>query len=219
MDLSLVWAVIILFGIMMYIIMDGFDLGIGILYPFFKDKDDRDLMMNTVAPVWDGNETWLVLGGGGMTITHAGNIVLGHGFTSFAANCFAVGGDSATLSSSINLVVIGKGNTATATVGGLTIRCTNGITTANLAMGDMTLTAPLGTGSALSGSLNLQTGLTQAGGSTQHPARTGFSVKASATAADTDGLIFDVDTATLKRISVGAANSGGAGFKLLRIAN
>jgi cytochrome d ubiquinol oxidase subunit II len=66
MDLSLVWAVIILFGIMMYIIMDGFDLGIGILYPFFKDKDDRDLMMNTVAPVWDGNETWLVLGGAGL---------------------------------------------------------------------------------------------------------------------------------------------------------
>jgi len=66
MDLSLVWAVIILFGIMMYIIMDGFDLGIGILYPFFQEKDDRDLMMNTVAPIWDGNETWLVLGGAGL---------------------------------------------------------------------------------------------------------------------------------------------------------
>ncbi len=66
MDLSLVWAGIILFGIMMYIIMDGFDLGIGILYLFFQDKHDRDLMMNTVAPVWDGNETWLVLGGAGL---------------------------------------------------------------------------------------------------------------------------------------------------------
>ena len=66
MDLSLVWAVIILFGIMMYIIMDGFDLGIGILYAFFKEKGDRDLMMNTVAPIWDGNETWLVLGGAGL---------------------------------------------------------------------------------------------------------------------------------------------------------
>jgi len=43
--------------------MDGFDLGIGMLYPFFKDDGDRDVMMNTVAPVWDGNETWLVLGG------------------------------------------------------------------------------------------------------------------------------------------------------------
>jgi cytochrome d ubiquinol oxidase subunit II len=65
-DLSLIWAVIILFGIMMYVVMDGFDLGLGILYPFFQDKDDRDVIMNTVAPVWDGNETWLVLGGAGL---------------------------------------------------------------------------------------------------------------------------------------------------------
>lgn len=65
-DLPLIWAIIILFGIMMYIMMDGFDLGIGILYPFFSEKSDRDVMMNTVAPVWDGNETWLVLGGAGL---------------------------------------------------------------------------------------------------------------------------------------------------------
>src|SRR5690606_25170340 len=65
-DLPLVWAIIILFGIMMYVVMDGFDLGIGILYPFFPAKEDRDIMMNTVAPVWDGNETWLVLGGAGL---------------------------------------------------------------------------------------------------------------------------------------------------------
>jgi cytochrome d ubiquinol oxidase subunit II len=65
-DLALIWAVIILFGIMMYVIMDGFDLGIGILFPFVADHQDRDVMMNTVAPVWDGNETWLVLGGAGL---------------------------------------------------------------------------------------------------------------------------------------------------------
>jgi cytochrome d ubiquinol oxidase subunit II len=65
-DLPLIWAIIILFGIMMYVVMDGFDLGIGLLFPFFPDKDDRDVMMNTVAPVWDGNETWLVLGGAGL---------------------------------------------------------------------------------------------------------------------------------------------------------
>ena len=65
-DLPLLWAVIILFGVMMYVVMDGFDLGIGLLYPFFGDKTDRDVMMNTVAPVWDGNETWLVLGGAGL---------------------------------------------------------------------------------------------------------------------------------------------------------
>lgn len=62
-DLPLIWAVIIIFGIMMYVVMDGFDLGIGILFPFIPGKTDRDVMMNTVAPVWDGNETWLVLGG------------------------------------------------------------------------------------------------------------------------------------------------------------
>ncbi|HEY0886282.1 MAG TPA: cytochrome d ubiquinol oxidase subunit II, partial [Ramlibacter sp.] len=65
-DLPLIWAVIILFGIMMYVVMDGFDLGIGLLYPFVPGKTERDVMMNTVAPVWDGNETWLVLGGAGL---------------------------------------------------------------------------------------------------------------------------------------------------------
>lgn len=65
-DLPLLWAIIILFGVFMYVVLDGFDLGIGILFPFFPDKTDRDVMMNTVAPVWDGNETWLVLGGAGL---------------------------------------------------------------------------------------------------------------------------------------------------------
>ncbi|PWJ78443.1 cytochrome bd-I ubiquinol oxidase subunit 2 apoprotein [Pseudaminobacter salicylatoxidans] len=62
-DLPVVWAIIITFGLMMYVVMDGFDLGIGILFPFVRDREDRDVMVNTVAPVWDGNETWLVLGG------------------------------------------------------------------------------------------------------------------------------------------------------------
>ncbi len=62
-DLPVIWAVIIFFGVFMYVVMDGFDLGIGMLFPFVPDRHDRDVMMNTVAPVWDGNETWLVLGG------------------------------------------------------------------------------------------------------------------------------------------------------------
>lgn len=65
-DLALIWAIIILFGVLMYVIMDGFVLGVGTLYPFFPEKHDRDVMMNTAAPVWDGNETWLVLGGAGL---------------------------------------------------------------------------------------------------------------------------------------------------------
>jgi cytochrome bd ubiquinol oxidase subunit II len=65
-DLVILWAIIIAFGLMMYVVMDGFDLGIGILFPFIRDRADRDTMVNTVAPVWDGNETWLVLGGTGL---------------------------------------------------------------------------------------------------------------------------------------------------------
>jgi cytochrome d ubiquinol oxidase subunit II len=62
-DLPLIWVLIIGFGLMMYVVMDGFDLGIGILFPFVPATTDRDIMVSTVAPVWDGNETWLVLGG------------------------------------------------------------------------------------------------------------------------------------------------------------
>lgn len=65
-DLSLIWFVIIIFATLMYIVMDGFDLGIGILFTVIRDPDDRDVMVNSVAPVWDGNETWLVLGGAGL---------------------------------------------------------------------------------------------------------------------------------------------------------
>lgn len=66
MDLTVVWAVIIAFAVAMYVVMDGFDLGIGILFPGFRVGKERDQAMNAIAPVWDGNETWLVLGGGGL---------------------------------------------------------------------------------------------------------------------------------------------------------
>lgn len=65
-DLSLIWAFIIALGVFGYVIMDGFDLGIGILFPRFAVGEERDIAMNSIAPVWDGNETWLVLGGGGL---------------------------------------------------------------------------------------------------------------------------------------------------------
>lgn len=65
-DLSMIWAVIISFAVIMYVLMDGFDLGVGILFMFAPDEDARDVMMNSVAPIWDGNETWLVLGGVGL---------------------------------------------------------------------------------------------------------------------------------------------------------
>lgn len=65
-DLTMVWAAIIALAVLLYVMMDGFDLGIGILFPFIRREEDRDVAVNTIAPVWDGNETWLVLGGGGL---------------------------------------------------------------------------------------------------------------------------------------------------------
>jgi cytochrome d ubiquinol oxidase subunit II len=65
-DLPLIWAGLIALAVLMYVMLDGFDLGIGILFPFASSPAERDVMMSTVAPVWDGNETWLVLGGGGL---------------------------------------------------------------------------------------------------------------------------------------------------------
>ncbi|MCK8787170.1 cytochrome d ubiquinol oxidase subunit II [Roseomonas sp. NAR14] len=64
--LPFVWAVIIALAVFFYVCMDGFDLGLGILFPFIREKPERDVMVNSVAPVWDGNETWLVMGGGGL---------------------------------------------------------------------------------------------------------------------------------------------------------
>ena len=65
-DLPFVWAAIILFAVFAYVVMDGFDLGIGILFPVFPAGRGRDQAINAIAPVWDGNVTWLVLGGGGL---------------------------------------------------------------------------------------------------------------------------------------------------------
>ncbi|WP_289298070.1 cytochrome d ubiquinol oxidase subunit II [uncultured Reyranella sp.] len=65
-DLPVFFAFIIAFAILAYVVMDGFDLGVGILFPFLPVGRERDSAMNSVAPVWDGNETWLVMGGGGL---------------------------------------------------------------------------------------------------------------------------------------------------------
>ncbi|MGD9980804.1 MAG: cytochrome d ubiquinol oxidase subunit II [Hyphomonadaceae bacterium] len=65
-ELSMIWAVLIALAVFLYVALDGFDLGVGILFPFAKDARERDQMQAAIAPVWDGNETWLVLGGGGL---------------------------------------------------------------------------------------------------------------------------------------------------------
>jgi cytochrome bd ubiquinol oxidase subunit II len=67
-SLPVIWALVIGTAVLLYVVLDGFDLGIGILFPFFSSEGERDLMMNSIAPYWDGNETWLVLGGGGLLV-------------------------------------------------------------------------------------------------------------------------------------------------------
>ena len=65
-NLPLIWLCIIALAIFLYVLLDGFDLGLGIIFPFAPSNQCRDKMMNSIAPFWDGNETWLVLGGGGL---------------------------------------------------------------------------------------------------------------------------------------------------------
>lgn len=65
-DLPLIWGGLIALSVFIYVLLDGFDLGCGILFPFAGSDKNRSRMMNSIAPFWDGNETWLVLGGGGL---------------------------------------------------------------------------------------------------------------------------------------------------------
>ena len=65
-ELSFIWAGVIDFAVLTYVILDGFDLGVGILFPFAEGEREKATMMNSIAPIWDGNETWLVMGGGGL---------------------------------------------------------------------------------------------------------------------------------------------------------
>jgi cytochrome d ubiquinol oxidase subunit II len=76
--IPVIWALLIGAAVALYVILDGFDLGIGILFPFARSDKDRDLMINSIAPFWDGNETWLVLGGGGLWVAfpHAYAVVM-----------------------------------------------------------------------------------------------------------------------------------------------
>jgi len=67
-DLPLIWGVLIATAVFLYVLLDGFDLGIGIIFPFAPSNKCRDRMMNSIAPFWDGNETWLVLGAGGLFV-------------------------------------------------------------------------------------------------------------------------------------------------------
>ena len=71
-DLPLIWAAIVGLAVAMYVILDGFDLGIGVLLAFTEQARERDHMVSAIAPFWDGNETWLVLGGGALWVAFPG---------------------------------------------------------------------------------------------------------------------------------------------------
>jgi cytochrome d ubiquinol oxidase subunit II len=61
-----IWTAILGIGVFLYVALDGFDLGVGMLYSFARSRDDRNFVMNSIAPIWDGNETWLILGAIGL---------------------------------------------------------------------------------------------------------------------------------------------------------
>ena len=113
--------------------------------------------------------------------------------------------------------IVGKGpDHATPTA--VTFRTTNGLG-ANIAGANLTLQSGLGTGTGASSTVSLASSIPIGAGSTVQTARVGFRMSPSVTATETDIMVFDVDNATLERVTVGAADSGGAGFKVLRIPN
>jgi len=65
-DLTVIWALLLATAVFLYVVLDGFDLGVGILFAWIRRRPERDVAVNSVAPVWDGNETWLILGGVGL---------------------------------------------------------------------------------------------------------------------------------------------------------
>jgi cytochrome bd ubiquinol oxidase subunit II len=65
-DFVPIWTLILGMAVFFYVLLDGFDLGVGILYGLAPDTASRNTIMNSIAPIWDGNETWLVLGGLGL---------------------------------------------------------------------------------------------------------------------------------------------------------
>lgn len=152
--------------------------------------------------------------GNAASITHFSAMVLGVAVSSAANNSVVIGH-----SNGYNLVVIGgNGASNAAPTATITWRGTNG-NGANLVGSAIVLSTGLGTGTGASSNIDLQVGIPVGAGSGQHTAQTGLRVSRSVVAADTWLMVFDVDNATLERVSVGAADSGGVGFKLLRIPN
>jgi hypothetical protein len=137
--------------------------------------------------------------GAGVAVTHANSIIIGMNQGSIAANTVVLGG----VGTPITQVVIGQGDTSTAAVAaGLTIRCTNGITTANLDMGPLVVQAPLSTGNAGNGKITFKTGAVQGAGAVQQPATTQLEILPSAGGAGAPSI-------NIANVTNGAAAAAG----------
>lgn len=163
------------------------------------------------------NDT-LTIGVGAINNVAGSCILMGFaGFSSIVgltAGTVLIGGGTG-----VSTFIIGNGTTLNGTATNLTIKMTPMGGAANTVGGTMTLLPGLGTGNSVPSTINLDTPAVGASGSTVQTARTGVRVSASLVAGDTDLMVFDQNTLTLSRVSVGAANSGGAGFKLLCVPN
>lgn len=156
------------------------------------------------------------IGGSVSNAAHTNSITIGNGANSFAAQLLNIGSNASL--TPINTVCIGHGANTQANPTAVLIRLTNGSGSNNTA-GALTLQAGLSTGNIVGPGVNLDAGIPGASGSTLQTARTWVSATPTTTALDTGLMVWDVDNATLERVSVGAADSGGVGFKLLRIPN
>jgi hypothetical protein len=158
--------------------------------------------------------------GENINISHTACTIIGRD-TSFQANTVHI--TDSTAAHDYRTLLFGGGNIASGTGGAIsarTFRFTNiSGGTNNVAAGDFTLIAPLGSGTATPAGINFQTGIVGGSGAVTQTARTGLRVVTSAVAGDTDIMVWDVNSGAIARVSVGAADSGGVGFKVLRIPN
>lgn len=194
--------------------------GLGSSINFGSVRTDGTILVGFNATCQNGQSNNICIGRASVlgSLWNAPSIILGGGITDNVAALgatFVLGGPLTPISK----MLAGRGQSHTASIGGFTLSCTNGITTNDLAMGDLTLITPLSTGAGAPGVMNFQTAPIGAAGNVVQTARTGLQVAASNVLEDTDILVFDVTAAVLKRVTRGALNSGGAGFRLLLIAN
>lgn len=156
------------------------------------------------------------IGGSVTNAAHTNSIVIGNGAVAFAAQQFNVGTNAS--ATPINTMVIGHGLDTTGNPTAVLIRLTNG-SGANNTAGALTVQAGLSTGNIVGPGVNLDAGIPHGSDSVVQTARTWVSARPTTTAGETGLMIYDVDNAVLERVTIGIADSGGVGFKLLRIPN